>query len=94
MSIILYECEFCYTDTSDCELSVGFEILAFPCNQFLEQEPGSSEEIHKFACTKFKAEFPIFRKVITVIFLFELSNLLTFFILFYCTILSGESREE
>ncbi|CAL5215244.1 unnamed protein product [Lathyrus oleraceus] len=41
----------------------GFEILAFPCNQFLEQEPGSSEEIHKFACTKFKAEFPIFRKI-------------------------------
>lgn len=81
MSIILYECEFCYTDTSDCELSVGFEILAFPCNQFLEQEPGSSEEIHKFACTKFKAEFPIFRKVITVIF--YLTSLICSPFLFY-----------
>ncbi|CAK8579645.1 unnamed protein product [Lathyrus sativus] len=41
----------------------GFEILAFPCNQFLAQEPGSSEEIHKFACARFKAEFRIFQKI-------------------------------
>lgn len=60
--ILLYWC------TSNCELSVGFEILAFPCNQFRSQEPGSSEEIQNVVCTRFKAEFPIFEKVITVIF--------------------------
>lgn len=41
----------------------GLEILAFPCNQFGNQEPGSNEEIVQFACTRFKAEFPIFDKV-------------------------------
>ncbi|XP_072987445.1 probable phospholipid hydroperoxide glutathione peroxidase [Typha latifolia] len=41
----------------------GFEILAFPCNQFGAQEPGSNEEIVQFACTRFKAEYPIFDKV-------------------------------
>ncbi|KAL6985151.1 glutathione peroxidase gpx1 [Sarracenia purpurea var. burkii] len=41
----------------------GFEILAFPCNQFGGQEPGTNPEIKQFACTKFKAEFPIFDKV-------------------------------
>ncbi|KAL3849842.1 hypothetical protein ACJIZ3_011724 [Penstemon smallii] len=41
----------------------GFEILAFPCNQFLNQEPGSSQEAEQFACTRFKAEYPIFQKV-------------------------------
>ncbi|CAI9290369.1 unnamed protein product [Lactuca saligna] len=40
-----------------------FEILAFPCNQFLWQEPGTNEEIQDTVCTKFKAEFPIFDKV-------------------------------
>ncbi|KAJ3683844.1 hypothetical protein LUZ60_014071 [Juncus effusus] len=40
-----------------------FEILAFPCNQFLKQEPGTSEEAADFACTRFKAEYPIFQKV-------------------------------
>lgn len=42
---------------------IGFEILAFPCNQFRKQEPGSNEEIQQFACTRYKAEFPIFDKV-------------------------------
>jgi len=41
----------------------GFEILAFPCNQFAAQEPGTNEEIVEFACTRFKAEYPIFDKV-------------------------------
>ncbi|KAM7494230.1 hypothetical protein LguiB_028839 [Lonicera macranthoides] len=41
----------------------GFEILAFPCNQFGGQEPGTNEEIKEFACTRFKAEYPIFDKV-------------------------------
>lgn len=42
----------------------GFEILAFPCNQFAGQEPGSNEEIQEVVCTMFKAEFPVFDKVI------------------------------
>ncbi|KAI4326966.1 hypothetical protein L6164_019475 [Bauhinia variegata] len=41
----------------------GLEILAFPCNQFGAQEPGSNEQILEFACTRFKAEYPIFDKV-------------------------------
>ncbi|CAM0901653.1 unnamed protein product [Alopecurus aequalis] len=41
----------------------GLEILAFPCNQFAGQEPDSDEKIVEFACTRFKAEYPIFRKV-------------------------------
>lgn len=40
-----------------------FEILAFPCNQFGSQEPGTNDEIKDFACTRYKAEFPIFDKV-------------------------------
>ncbi|KAF5204558.1 Glutathione peroxidase [Thalictrum thalictroides] len=41
----------------------GFEVLAFPCNQFLKQEPGDDQEVEKFVCTRFKAEFPVFQKV-------------------------------
>ncbi|XVF51500.1 hypothetical protein PTKIN_Ptkin04bG0189900 [Pterospermum kingtungense] len=41
----------------------GFEILAFPCNQFGGQEPGNNEQILEFACTRFKAEYPIFDKI-------------------------------
>lgn len=41
----------------------GLEILAFPCNQFMKQEPGTSENAQQFACTRFKAEYPIFKKV-------------------------------
>ncbi|KAG2410776.1 phospholipid hydroperoxide glutathione peroxidase [Vigna angularis] len=41
----------------------GLEILAFPCNQFGAQEPGSNEQIQDFVCTRFKAEFPVFNKV-------------------------------
>jgi len=39
------------------------EILAFPCNQFAEQEPESNDKIVDFVCTRFKSEFPIFDKV-------------------------------
>ncbi|CAG7905129.1 hypothetical protein BRARA_D00031 [Brassica rapa] len=41
----------------------GFVILAFPCNQFMYQEPGTSQDAHAFACTRFKAEYPVFQKV-------------------------------
>lgn len=68
----------CNTDTCDCELSLDFEILAFPCNQFRGQEPGSSEEIQNVVCTRFKAEFPVFDKVITVIYCKFFVTYLTF----------------
>ena len=41
----------------------GFEVLAFPCNQFGGQEPGSEEEIVEFCTTRFSATFPIFAKI-------------------------------
>ncbi|KAL3498830.1 hypothetical protein ACH5RR_041562 [Cinchona calisaya] len=41
----------------------GLEILAFPCNQFGEEEPGSNDQILDFVCTRFKSEFPIFDKI-------------------------------
>ncbi|KAL8226920.1 hypothetical protein R6Q57_016752 [Mikania cordata] len=41
----------------------GLEILAFPCNQFGDEEPGSNEQILEFVCTRFKSEFPVFDKI-------------------------------
>jgi len=41
----------------------GFEVLAFPCNQFGSQEQGSDEEIKSFCDLRFKATFPLFSKV-------------------------------
>ena len=37
----------------------GFEMVAFPCNQFAGQAPGSSEEERQYAFRKFGFEFPI-----------------------------------
>ena len=47
----------------DSNKSQGFTVLAFPCNQFGAQEPGSDAEIHEFATSKFGVEFPMFSKV-------------------------------
>jgi len=41
----------------------GFAVLGFPCNQFGEQEPGSSEEIATFCSTTYGVSFPMFEKV-------------------------------
>eukprot|EP00796_Vickermania_ingenoplastis_P012898 gene12898-biopygen9444 len=41
----------------------GFTVLAFPCNQFMGQEPGKEEEIQEMVCTRFKAEFPLMEKI-------------------------------
>lgn len=41
----------------------GFEILAFPCNQFLEQEPGTNEEILDFCSVNYNVTFPLFDKI-------------------------------
>jgi glutathione peroxidase len=37
--------------------------LAFPCNQFGNQEPGSDAEILAFATSKYEATFPMFSKI-------------------------------
>ena len=41
----------------------GLEILAFPCNQFGEQEKGDEEEIKNFCEKNYSITFPIFEKV-------------------------------
>lgn len=41
----------------------GFDVLAFPCNQFGGQEPGSEAEIVEFCTMRFHTSFPIFAKV-------------------------------
>ncbi|MDE1915387.1 MAG: glutathione peroxidase [Sphingomonadales bacterium] len=41
----------------------GFEVMAFPCNQFGGQEPGSAEEIAQFCQVNFGLSFPLMAKV-------------------------------
>ena len=41
----------------------GFEILAFPCNDYGMQEPGTNEEIQQFCSTRYDVSFPLFDKV-------------------------------
>jgi len=41
----------------------GFEILAFPCNDFGGQEPGSNDEIRTFCESKYNVTFPLFDKI-------------------------------
>ena len=41
----------------------GFEVLAFPCNQFGGQEPGSAEQIARFCSANYGVEFPVFEKI-------------------------------
>jgi len=40
-----------------------FEILGFPANDFLWQEPGSDLEIRQFCSTKYNVNFPLFSKI-------------------------------
>jgi glutathione peroxidase len=41
----------------------GFTVVAFPCNQFGGQEPGSMEEITGFCSTQYGVTFPVLAKV-------------------------------
>lgn len=41
----------------------GLVVLAFPCNQFGGQEPGSSEEAEEFCQINYGVSFPVFAKV-------------------------------
>ena len=41
----------------------GFKILAFPANNFGEQEPGTNAEIKKFCSTNYHTTFDLFEKI-------------------------------
>lgn len=41
----------------------GFTILAFPCNQFKEQEPANHKEIQNFCTSNYNITFPLFEKI-------------------------------
>ena len=41
----------------------GFSVLAFPCNQFGAQEPGSAAQIEAFCESNYGVEFPLFDKI-------------------------------
>lgn len=41
----------------------GFEVLAFPANNFGGQEPGSNEQIQEFCLIKYRTTFPLFAKI-------------------------------
>ncbi|MBC7969782.1 MAG: glutathione peroxidase [Verrucomicrobia bacterium] len=43
--------------------SQGFVVLGFPCNQFGQQEPGSTSEIQSFCERRFGVTFPLFQKI-------------------------------
>jgi len=42
----------------------GFEVLAFPANEFGNQEPGADSEIKQFCTGKYKVTFPLFSKIV------------------------------
>lgn len=41
----------------------GFAVLAFPCDQFGQQEPGDAEEIRNFCSLTYDVSFPLFAKI-------------------------------
>jgi glutathione peroxidase len=43
--------------------SRGFEVLAFPANNFMNQEPGSNGEISAFCSANYHTTFPLFAKI-------------------------------
>lgn len=43
--------------------SQGLVVLGFPCNQFGQQEPGTSDQIQSFCETNFGVSFPLFQKI-------------------------------
>ncbi|HWE40003.1 MAG TPA: glutathione peroxidase [Isosphaeraceae bacterium] len=42
----------------------GFEVLAFPANEFGKQEPGTDAEIKQFCTSKYDVTFPVFSKIV------------------------------
>lgn len=41
----------------------GFEVLGFPANNFLAQEPGTNDEIQDFCKSNYDVTFPLFEKI-------------------------------
>lgn len=41
----------------------GFVVLGFPANNFMNQEPGTNEEIKNFCSLTYKTTFPLFSKI-------------------------------
>ena len=41
----------------------GFAVLGFPCNQFLNQDPGDEQEIANFCSMDYGVTFPMFAKI-------------------------------
>jgi glutathione peroxidase-family protein len=41
----------------------GLEILGFPCNQFLAQDPAANSEISEFCTLNYGVTFPMFEKI-------------------------------
>ncbi len=41
----------------------GLEVLGFPANNFMGQEPGTEEEIKDFCGTNYNVQFPLFSKI-------------------------------
>jgi glutathione peroxidase len=41
----------------------GFEVLAFPANDFMGQEPGSNADIKVFCSERYHTSFPLFAKI-------------------------------
>jgi glutathione peroxidase len=42
----------------------GFEVLAFPANEFGAQEPGTDGQIKEFCTSNYKVSFPLFSKIV------------------------------
>jgi glutathione peroxidase len=42
----------------------GFEVLAFPANDFGRQEPGTSKQIREFCMSSYNTSFPLFEKIV------------------------------
>lgn len=41
----------------------GFDVLGFPCNQFMSQDPGSNDDISQFCSLNYGVDFPMFAKI-------------------------------
>lgn len=66
------ECGFTeehYKDLQQLQRDFGpyhFNVLAFPCNQFGQQEPGSDKDIDSFVRRVYGVSFPLFSKIAVV----------------------------
>ncbi|MSV48032.1 MAG: glutathione peroxidase, partial [Actinobacteria bacterium] len=55
-----------YTQLEELQVAYGdqgFSVLGVPCNQFMEQEPGTAEEIQTFCSSEYGVTFPLTEKI-------------------------------